>query len=180
MQQVHYRSFYMIVTETRRLQIRHYTLEDAPFVLELLNSPEWVSNIGDRGIKTLSDAEDYIAEKYLPQYSERGYGAYISEIKESGEIVGTCGLYKRPDLDHPDIGFALLPKYSKKGYAFEAAQAVIEYARSFLKIDPIYGITLPTNRNSIRLLEKLGLRQVDRIRLEDDTEELLLFSTDQN
>ncbi|KAA3615895.1 MAG: N-acetyltransferase [Flavobacterium sp.] len=167
----------MIVTETKRLQLRHYTLEDAPFVLELLNSREWVANIGDRGIKTLKDAENYIAEKYLPQYSERGYGAYISEMKESGEIVGTCGLYKRPDLDHPDIGFALLPKYTKKGYAFEAATAVMEYATAYLKFDTILGITLPTNTNSILLLEKLGLRQVDRIRLEGDAQELLLFSS---
>jgi ribosomal-protein-alanine N-acetyltransferase len=170
----------MIVTETKRLQLRHYTLDDAPFVLELLNSPEWVANIGDRGIESLADAENYIVEKYLPQYAELGYGSYISEKKGTNEIVGTCGIYKRPDLEHPDIGFALLPEYAKQGYALEAARALMEYAGSFLKIDTMYGITMPTNINSIRLLEKLGLRQIDRIRLEGDPEELLLFSNSNN
>ncbi|MBT8262347.1 MAG: GNAT family N-acetyltransferase [Bacteroidia bacterium] len=166
----------MSILTTDRLQIRPYTLGDAAFVLELLNSPEWMANIGDRGIKTLTDAENYIETKYLPQYSEYGYGAYVTEKIGTDEIVGTCGIYNRPDLDHPDIGFALLPQYAKQGYAFEAAYAVKEYAKNTLKFETLYGITLPSNTNSIRLLEKLGFNNIDRIRIEGDPEELLLFS----
>jgi RimJ/RimL family protein N-acetyltransferase len=157
--------------------MRPYTIEDAPFVLELLNTPEWMANIGDRGVKTLEDAEKYIEEKYLPQYEEHGFGSYITEKSGTNEIVGTCGLYVRPDLEHPDIGFALLPKYTKQGYAFEAAHALKEHAIHTLMIETLYGITLPVNGGSIRLLEKLGLKQIDRIRLDGDSEELLLFST---
>ncbi len=167
----------MIILTTERLQIRPYTLEDAPFVLELLNTPQWLNNIGDRGIKTLADAEKYIEEKYFPMYEEYGFGGYVTEKIGTKEIVGTCGIYKRPDLDHPDIGFALLPKYAKQGYAFEAACAIKEYAIHTLKLGILYGITLPTNTNSIRLLEKLGFKNTDRIYLEGDPEELLLFTT---
>jgi len=135
-----------------------------------------MANIGDRGIKTLEDAENYIAEKYLPCYNELGYGSYVCISKATAEVIGTCGLYKRPDLDHPDIGFALLPEFAKQGYAYEAAQAVKEYAKKTLMFDTLFGITLPTNTNSIRLLEKLGFKNTDRIHIEGDSEELLLFS----
>ncbi|MCW5519597.1 GNAT family N-acetyltransferase [Aureitalea sp. L0-47] len=167
----------MTFLETARLKLRKYTLEDAGFVLELLNSPEWIANIGDRGVRTLEDARHYIEEKYLAQYDELGFGSYVSVLKGSNTIVGTCGLYKRPKLDHFDIGFALLPKYEKKGYAFEATSALMNYARSELNMDTIYGITLPTNKASQGLLRKLGLEIIDRIRMEEDEAELLLFST---
>lgn len=166
----------MILLETNRLRIREFTTADAPFIFELLNTPEWISNIGDRGIKTLQDAENYIKEKYLPLYDAVGIGAYVSELIETGEIIGTCGLYKRPDLDYPDIGFALLPKFVNKGYAYEAAKALMDFAKNELGLNTILGITISENKSSLKLLQKLGLRQIDIIRIKGDSEDLLLFS----
>lgn len=167
----------MIVLTTERLELRQYTLNDAPFVLELLNTPDWMANIGDRGIRTIEDAENYIEEKYLTQYAELGFGSYVSLLKGTDTIVGTCGLYKRPDLDHCDIGFALLPKYEKKGYAYESANALMHYARTELGMATIYGITLPTNTASRNLLKKLGLNEIDTVKIEGDDAELLLYSS---
>ena len=167
----------MTILTTPRLELRQYTLYDAGFVLELLNTPQWMANIGDRGVRTIKDAETYIEEKYLTQYAELGFGSYVFMLKGNDVILGTCGLYKRPDLDHCDIGFALLPKYENMGYAFEASSALMNYAQNDLGLETIYGIRLPVNIKSRRLLEKLGLQVVDRIHIEDDPQELLLYST---
>ena len=167
----------MTLLTTDRLELRQYTLDDASFVLELLNTPDWMANIGDRGVRTLKDAEEYIENKYLSQYEEFGFGSYVSVLKGTETIVGTCGLYKRPNLEHFDIGFAMLPKYERQGYAYEGSSALMSYARSELKLQTIYGITLPSNKPSQQLLKKLGLDVIDTIQLEEDKADLLLFST---
>lgn len=167
----------MTLLKTERLRLRAFTLQDASFILELLNSPQWITNIGDRRVTDLKAAEKYIADRYLPLYDETGIGAFVLELKDTQEIVGTCGLYKRPDLDHPDIGFALLPKHLKKGYAFEAANALMDYAKKELGISTILGITISENGSSRSLLEKLGLRHIDNIKMKGDDADLLLYST---
>lgn len=164
------------IIETERLRLREYAITDADFVLELFNSPKWKQFIGDRGLNTLEEAESYINERYLPAYSDIGYGAYVC-MNEDDKRIGSCGLYKRPNLEHPDIGFALLPQYEGQGYAFEAASAVMQYASTTLNIDTIYGITLPVNLSSKNLLKKIGLHEVGPFQMEGDEEELLLFST---
>ena len=167
----------MILLQTERLILRKYNLGDAAFVFELLNTPAWKANIGDRNIRSIKDAETYIQEKYLSLY-EDGIGSYVIELKGDTVIVGSCGLYQRPNLDHPDIGFALLPQFEKKGYAFEASSALMDYASEHEGVTVVYGITVPKNANSIRLLNKLGLMQKGTVFLENDDTELLLFSNE--
>ena len=165
-----------MLLETNRLQLREMTVEDAPFILELVNTPAWHQYIGDRGIKTIEQAQKYIETSYLESYTNNGFGAYVMIDKDNETKMGTCGRYKRPDLDHPDIGFALLPQYTKKGFAHEATSALMDYAKNNLGIMTILAITLEENSNSIALLEKVGLRKIDTITLEGDEAELLLFS----
>ena len=160
--------------QTERLHIRKINLEDAPFVYELLNSPGWLQYIGDRGVSDLKKAEAYIEERYLPSY-KNGLGNFIVVHKESGKPIGSCGLYKRDHLEFPDIGFAFLPDYLGKGYGYEAASAMLEYALTDLKLEKVLGFTVDYNVASIKLLEKLGLKNVGTFQLEDDDEELLLF-----
>jgi [ribosomal protein S5]-alanine N-acetyltransferase len=167
----------MFLLETSRLLLREITLEDASFIFELVNTPNWLRFIGDRGIKTKEDAKAYIEESYLESYKTHGFGAYVMIQKSEGVVIGSCGLYKRPNLDYPDIGFAMLPQYGKMGYAFEAASALMEYAKTTLNLNTILAITLQENENSIALLEKIGLREIDTVKISEDTEELLLFST---
>ncbi|MFT5983482.1 MAG: ribosomal-protein-alanine N-acetyltransferase [Ulvibacter sp.] len=168
----------MIQINTSRLQLRYYTIADAPFIYELMNSEGWLNYIGDRDIKSIADAETYIEDKYLPSYELNRHGAYIVILRETGIAVGSCGLYKRENLKHPDIGFAFLTEYLGKGYGFEASQGVMQYARETLGIRTFLGITLPKNTPSIKLLKKLGLKKKGPFFFNEDTEELLLFSNE--
>lgn len=162
--------------ETSRLILRPMQVEDAPFVFELLNSPLWLQNIGDRGIHTLEDAKKQIEEKYLPGYIN-GLGNFLVIEKKTGKFIGSCGLYQRDNLEHPDIGFAFLPAFIGKGFGWEAASALKKYAHDTLKLSTIFGVTLPKNISSCKLLEKLGLQIIGTYQFENDSDELLLYST---
>lgn len=167
-----------LVLETERLYLRKFSpKEDAPFFVELVNSPSWLKYIGDRNIHTNEEAAAYISERVMKGYAEHGYGGYVVILKSTGETVGNCGLFKRTVLDFPDIGFSFLPEYEGKGYGFEAASAVLEMARK-LKLQRVFGITVEYNYRSIGLLEKLGLRLEKKFRMEGDPEELCLYSID--
>ncbi|MFD2936894.1 GNAT family N-acetyltransferase [Spirosoma flavum] len=161
--------------ETDRLLIDELSVGDAGFILDLLNTPSWLEFIGDRGVKTLSDARQYILDGPLRSYEQLGFGSYLVKLKSSGVSIGLCGLLKRDTLDDIDIGFAFLPDYIGKGYGYESATAVMTYARDVLGATRIVGITSPTNQNSIRLLEKLGLRFEKKIILRTDGEESFLY-----
>lgn len=165
----------MTIIETQRLLLQEVQLTDAPFIFELLNTPTWLKYIGDRGIKTLVDAEQYIQKSFLDSYQKNGFGLYKLVLKSANTPIGLCGLVNRPSLEHIDIGFALLPKYAKKGYAYEAAKATMDYAWKKLDLNTIVAITSKDNTNSQQLLEKIGLEQVDVITLEGDDEELFLY-----
>lgn len=160
--------------KTPRLQLRQYVVADAAFIFKLMNSEGWLKNIGDRKIHSIADAEAYMEKNYLPLYEKYGFGPFLVSLKD-GTPIGSAGLYKRDTLDHPDIGFAFLPEFANKGYAFEAASAVMDYAANTLRLKSIGGITLETNQPSIKLLKKLGLRETGTFTYEDG-EELLLFS----
>ena len=139
----------MVNIETERLNLREYTLEDAPFIFKLMNSEGWLKNIGDRNIKTIEDAEAYMQKNYLSSYEKHGFGPLLVSLKETNEPIGSSGLYKRNNLEHPDVGFAFLSEFGNNGYAFESTQAVMKYASEALKLETIVGITLPENIPSI-------------------------------
>ncbi|MFK8009343.1 MAG: GNAT family N-acetyltransferase [Saprospiraceae bacterium] len=162
------------IITTKRLYLREANLDDAKFIFELLNSKGWIDNIGDRGIRTIEDAQQYINNKLIPDYGKNNIAMFIMERKEDGVSIGTCGLIKRPQLEDVDIGFAILEEFGKKGYAYEAASATLRMAVEEIKITRIVGITTLDNKDSQRLLEKIGLAFEKMIPFED--EELMLFS----
>ena len=169
----------MKIAETSRLIISKITLEDADFFLELVNTPNWKKYIGERNIKTLKQAEEAIKNSHLKSYKTFGFGFYKLQFKEeNNKTIGTCGLIKREKLDHADIGFAMLPAYECKGFVFESSVAILKLAKEEFHLDKILAITLPTNTNSIKLLEKLGLSFEKRVKPFEDDEELLLFAKD--
>jgi [ribosomal protein S5]-alanine N-acetyltransferase len=168
----------MIVIHTDRLVLREFELSDAPFVYELLNSKGWIEFIGDRNIKSLEDARNYIAEKYIPPYSKPGPAMYLAELRSTGEAIGMCGLIQRPDLDHADIGYAFLPQFGGKGYAYEAGEAILQYASEDLKMENLLAIVTPDNQTSIKLLEKLDFSYKSMI--ERDGDNLMLFERRNN
>ncbi len=165
----------MSIISTSRLELREICEEDAPFILELLNTPSWLKFIGDRNLHSTEDAKKYIVNRFIPGYKTFGFGFYLTKLKENNTPIGICGIVKRDFLEHVDIGFAFLPQYEGKGYGYESASAVMEYAQKTLEITTIAGITNSNNKSSIALLEKLGLRFQKMILLPNETEEIMFF-----
>ncbi len=166
------------ILETERLTLRRLSTDDAEFIVELLNGEPFIRNIGDKGVRTVADAFSYILSGPVASYQRYGFGLYLVELKETGASIGICGLIKRDTLEDVDIGFAFLPAYWGKGYAVESAFAVKTYADRVIGLNRIVAITLPDNRQSIRTLEKIGLRFEKTVRLAGDDRELNLMAVD--
>jgi RimJ/RimL family protein N-acetyltransferase len=147
----------MQVLETPRLVLRWVTTDDAPFIFELLNEPSFLQYIGDKGIRSLEDARNYILTGPVASYQRFGFGLYLVLLKESGTPIGMCGLLKRDSLPDVDVGYAYRPPFWSNGYAFEAASAVLAHGREVFGLRRIVAITSPDNAGSRALLEKLGL-----------------------
>ena len=149
----------MLALETERLNLRRFNVDsDAPFALTLLNEPSFLRYIGDKKVRNLDDARQYLLNGPIASYEKHGFGLYAVELKDSQTSIGMCGLLKREELPEPDIGFAFLPEFWNKGYAFEAAAAVMKDARETLNLSRILAIVNPDNYASMKLLERLGMR----------------------
>jgi ribosomal-protein-alanine N-acetyltransferase len=168
-----YKSF-----ETERLTIRPTSEDDSEFIFELLNTPKWLKYIGDRNIKTVESAKDYIKEKMIPQLERLGYSNYTLISKQDNKKIGACGLYDREGLEGIDIGFAFLPEYENKGFAYESSNRLKEAAFNEFGIKAISAITIEENTSSRKLLEKLGFKLTGTTRIPNDDEELLLYKID--
>jgi RimJ/RimL family protein N-acetyltransferase len=168
----------MKVLETDRLVLRWLNVDDAAFILELLNDPSFIRFIGDKGVRDLEAARTYILNGPVASYEKFGFGLNSVDLKEANAPIGICGILKRDTLPHPDIGFAFLPAYWNKGYAYEASAAVLEHARKTLGIDRVLAITTPDNEASAKLLMKIGLRFDQLIKLSPDANEVKLFAVE--
>ncbi len=168
----------MKVLETARLALRWLEEDDsdAAFILHLVNEPAWLRFIGDKGVYTIDDARNYIGKGPVAMYRRFGFGLYLVELKESGEPIGMCGLIKRDSLEHVDLGFAFLPAFRSKGYAFESATAVIEYGRRTFGLSRLLAVTSQDNEVSAKLLQKLGFRFERLARLTPDGPEAKVFA----
>jgi RimJ/RimL family protein N-acetyltransferase len=165
------------VLETQRLRLRQLVEADAPFILRLLNEPSWLRFIGDRGVRTLDDAKAYIQNGPRQMYASAGFGLFLVELRESGAAVGMCGLLRRATLPDVDIGFAFLPEHWGRGYAYEAADATLQYGRDAHGLKRIAAITLPDNASSRKLLTRLGMVCERTVQLPNDAAELLYYAT---
>ena len=136
--------------------LRHATEADAAFILELLNEPDWLRYIGDRGVRTLADAESYITRGPVAMYARYGFGLYVVVRKADSVPVGICGLIQRENLPDVDLGYALLQRHWGQGYAQEAAATCLRQGREEFGLRRIVALTAPDNEASMRLLGKLG------------------------
>lgn len=161
---------------TARLSIRPFTLDDAPFILRLLNEPSFIENIADRGVRDLEGARNYLQDGPLASYAAHGFGLWRVGLLENDTAIGMAGLLRRDFLDAIDLGYALLPEYCGAGHAFEAASAVLTYAREQLGAKRVVAIVSEHNRSSIRLLEKLGFTADGTVRMPHTDEELRQFA----
>jgi RimJ/RimL family protein N-acetyltransferase len=166
----------MEIIETERLFLRRFIPDDSEFILELLNTEGWIRYIGDRNVRTTEQAKSYLENGALKSYETNGFGLNLVQLKANNKPIGMCGLIKRDYFDHPDIGFAFLPDYTGKGYAYEIAERVINYGLNQIQLKKILAITLPENFPSIKLLKKLGFSYEKNFVSADTNEELSLYS----
>jgi RimJ/RimL family protein N-acetyltransferase len=164
-----------IVIKTERLYLQKISEADAPFFVDLLNQPSFIANIGDKKVRNEKDAVAYLRNGPLSSYERFGFGPWLIVLKETETAIGMSGLIKRDVLEDPDLGYALLPDYWSKGYASEAAAAILEYAVASLGMKRVAAVVNPTNDRSIRLLEKLGFVYERMMRLNPDDAEVRLL-----
>ena len=167
------------ILETQRLSLREFDRDDSDFFLKLVNSPNWLKFIGDKGVKTKEDAINYLENGPIKSYIENGYGLWLVLLKGSNIPIGMCGLVNREALAETDIGFAMLPDYEALGYGFEIANATINYAKNSLGLDNIIAITDSNNIASIKLLNKIGLYFEKTLELSGN-DSVLVFSPTNN
>ncbi len=165
-----------MIIETERLQLRRLSVDDADFVLRLLNEPSFIQNIGDRGVRTLEGARAYILKGPVASYENFGFGLWMVETKSGATPIGICGLLKREVLEDVDIGYALLPEFWSQGYALESASAVMTYAREQLRATRVLAVVNAGNQSSIHLLEKMGFQFERMVRLSENAPEIKLFA----
>ena len=162
--------------DTERLRLHPVTVDDAELMLSVWNDPAFIRNVVDRGIRTTDEARVAIADGAERLFKRYGYGPCCMSLKSNGVQIGICGLFKRDNLEHPDIGFAVLPDYCGQGYAGEAAAAIVDYARSEIHLETLTAIVSPENRPSIGLIEKLGMTFERMVLMPGDESEIRLYS----
>lgn len=165
----------MTVLETERLRLREFSTDDAAFILELVNEPAFLQYIGDKQVRSMADARKYLVNDPIASYGRHGFGLYMTEIKDGSTPIGMCGLLKRSTLPDPDIGFAFLQRHWSRGYAAEAALAVLRYGQSHLNLERVVAIADPDNRSSISLLEKIGMQFEKMISLTSGGPQLVYY-----
>ena len=168
----------MPVLETRRLALSRLSSDDCEFIVELLNEPTFIRHIGDKGVRTTDDAMVYLREGPLDNYKRHGYGIYRVCPKDGGAPTGMCGLVKREEFDAPDLGFAFLERFRGNGFAFEASEAVVDYAFSALRLKRIIAMANAENGPSRNLLGKLGFRYERMVRMQGDEFDVRQYAID--
>lgn len=161
--------------ETERVIIREANLDDAPFILKLLNEKSYIEMIRDSGVRSEAEARTYIEEKYIHSYRTNGFGLFVVETRQNPGPVGICGFVKRAGLNVPDLGFALLEKEEGQGFIFESAKAVLEYGRKVLNLSEVGAITTRDNQRSVNILVKLGFSFQEKMTLPGDTKEFEFY-----
>ena len=168
-----------MLIETRILIITELTLQDISFIQALTNSPGWLEFIGDRNIHSDQDAIKYLETGPMSSYKIHGFGLFRVALKETNEPIGMCGFLKRDMLPYPDLGFAFLPEYHGKGYAYEASSVILNWAESNLKSRHVLAITNQDNVRSLKLIQNLGFEKISPISMNNELLSQFQYRLDQ-
>jgi [ribosomal protein S5]-alanine N-acetyltransferase len=164
------------IADTERTHLREIERTDAPFICALLNQPSFLRYIGDRMVRTSEDAANFIESRYQQSYREHGFGLYLVELRQSATPIGMCGFVRRPGLTGPDMGFAFLPEFEGRGFAYESAVAALQYARTRIDLTTLLAIAQPDNLRSHRLLSRLGFFSTGVTTLPGETQSVEIFT----
>lgn len=158
------------ICHTPRLIIRQFTLDDAEFIVRLLNEKSFIENIADKQVRNVADAKNYLTTGPMASYKDYGFGLHAVLLKNGDTsnqeiMIGMCGLLQRPELDHPDLGYAFLPEFCGKGYAKEAAAAIVDNELPAYSLKAILAVTSLTNQSSHNLLKKIDFSFIGTMQL---------------
>lgn len=153
------------------LWIRKFSLNDAAFVLALVNDPDWLKNIGDRDVHDLSQARKFIENGPLSSYQEKGFGLYVFGTQNTP--AGMVGLLQRDYLCKPDLGYAILPQFRNKGLTYQACALLLDFESRRMEIDSVYAMVSPDNHASVGVLKKLGF--IEKQMIDNDGTNSRLF-----
>lgn len=161
--------------ETARLRITPFTLDDAPFILRLLNEPSFIAAISDKGVRTLDDARNYLRTGPLASYARNGFGLGRVARKDSGEVVGMCGLIRREGFADVDVGYALLSEHAGQGFATEAVRAVVDNGACQFALQRVIGVVNPDNVASQRVLVHAGFQREGDVTMPGESTPILQY-----
>ena len=161
--------------QTPRLSLRRLEFDDSEFLVGLLNQPSFLANIGDRGVRNVEDAHRYLREGPMAMYEKFGFGLWHVSSRADGAPMGMCGLLRRDILPDVDIGYAFLPEYWGKGFAFEAAEATVAHAARKFGLERVIAVVSEGNDGSIRVIEKLGMKVERMVSMRPDEPDVRLY-----
>lgn len=164
------KKFYRTGPETPRLLHRAFEVEDAEAFFALNSTPDVMRFTGEPKCESVSEARIAIAN--YPDFDEVGFGRWACVLKETGDLIGFCGLKYLSDIDVVDIGYRFLPKYWGQGLATEACQASLQFGFQQLQLSRIYAFVLPQNLASVRVLQKTGFQPESQVQLLDEPDVL--------
>ncbi|MCL1048185.1 GNAT family N-acetyltransferase [Shewanella abyssi] len=170
----------MALITTERLILREVTSTDAEFIMALYNEPSFIEGIGDKQVYTVEQAIEYIANTFTKSYHDNGYGMFLVVLREVGTPIGICGLIRRDYRDDFELGYGVSKMFRSKGYAGEAATAVLEYGKQQLNAKEFIAVTSMSNQASIKTLERLGFlfSKVEKLAAYDEESRLFKLAVD--
>ena len=142
--------------ETERLIIRRFTFEDLPKLIELRSDEEVIRYIGSRRLQNPEAIEKRL-RFYIDCYAKYGYGMCAMIWKETGEMIGWCGLQPLEETGETEVGYGMSKEFWGKGIGSECARAWLEYAFTEAGAMRIVAIAAPENKASWRIMEKCGM-----------------------
>lgn len=150
----------MHIIKTERLTITLSKVSEAPFYFKLFNDPDWKQFINDKNLSSITETAAYLEEIQIPNLHKNGLGVFTVYLTKTNTPIGAATLIKRDFLDFIDVGYAYLPKGRGHGFATEATKEMMEYCKTAFNIKTMNAVVKPANKNSIKLLEKIGFKFV--------------------
>lgn len=167
------------ILETERLYFREFKIEDAQLLIDLNSNPNVVRYTGDGAVKNLEESERILTDIIFPQYLNK-IGRWAVHLKSTDEFIGWCGLKYIADANEIDLGYRFFEKHWSKGFATEAARAIMDHGTNTLKLKNIIALAAKENTASLNVLKKLGMTYLEDDMCKHDPAEKYIFKQDSN
>lgn len=149
-----------MILETQRLALRQLTQNDFDALCRILKDEK--AMVAYEGAFSDAEVQQWL-DRQLDRYRQWGFGLWAAVLKETGEVIGQCGLTMQPwkDREVLEIGYLFQRRYWHQGYATEAARACKRYAFDVLKAEEVCSIIRDTNTASQRVALRNGMTAAD-------------------